>query len=213
MKVRKSKSAWLLAAGAIFALSVTILNSCSSDEDYGMYMGDELRTHAAATRSAAPEPGSSGGSAYSFLTTLKRDCGTGGCGVWCVGYLMSDQTNTGENNLLNKATELNSDWKSSGLDATQLISLAQYVNVNLTSFISSQYKVGEDVFTDRNRVSNKIRALAADGNFTNKIVAVDGHWVVALRLNANSVSCVDVNQQDFDQRVSRSLSSVTQLIY
>ena len=49
------KSAWLLAAGAIFALSVTILNSCSSDDDYDMYMGDELRTHAAATRSASGE--------------------------------------------------------------------------------------------------------------------------------------------------------------
>ena len=55
MKVRKSKSAWLLAAGAIFALSVTVLNSCSSDEDYDMYMGDELSTHAAATRSASAE--------------------------------------------------------------------------------------------------------------------------------------------------------------
>ena len=61
MKQLGIKPAWLLAAGAIFALSVTILNSCSSDEDYDMYMGDELRTHAAATRSAAPEPGSSGG--------------------------------------------------------------------------------------------------------------------------------------------------------
>ena len=57
MKVRKSKSAWLLVAGAIFALSVTILSSCSSDEDYDMYMGDELRTHAAATRSASAESG------------------------------------------------------------------------------------------------------------------------------------------------------------
>ena len=57
MKQFGIKSAWLLAAGAIFALSVTILNSCSSDEDYDMYMGDELRTHAAATSSAAPEPG------------------------------------------------------------------------------------------------------------------------------------------------------------
>ena len=60
MKQFGIKSAWTLAAGAIFALSVTILNSCSSDEDYDMYMGDELRTHAAATRSAAPEPGMSG---------------------------------------------------------------------------------------------------------------------------------------------------------
>lgn len=51
------KSAWLLAASAIFALSVTILNSCSSDEDYDMYIGDELRTHAAATRSASAESG------------------------------------------------------------------------------------------------------------------------------------------------------------
>ena len=60
MKEFGIKSAWLLAAGAIFALSVTVLNSCSSDGDYDMYMGDELRTHAAATRSAAPEPGMSG---------------------------------------------------------------------------------------------------------------------------------------------------------
>ena len=57
MKVKLIKSAWLLAAGAIFALSVAILNSCSSDDDYDMYMGDELRTHVATTRSASAESG------------------------------------------------------------------------------------------------------------------------------------------------------------
>ena len=55
MNKRMIKSAWTLAAGAIFVLSVTVLNSCSSDDDYDMYMGDELRTHAAATRSASAE--------------------------------------------------------------------------------------------------------------------------------------------------------------
>ena len=68
MDKRMIRSAWLLAAGAIFALSATVLNSCSSDEDYDMYMGDELSTHAAATRSATPEPGTAGRMIYNSKT-------------------------------------------------------------------------------------------------------------------------------------------------
>jgi len=39
--------------GAVVALSATIMNSCSSDDDYDLYQGDELKTYAAVTRAGS----------------------------------------------------------------------------------------------------------------------------------------------------------------
>ena len=52
MKV-KFNSAYVWAVGAVVALSATIMNSCSSDDDYDLYQGDELKTYAAVTRAGS----------------------------------------------------------------------------------------------------------------------------------------------------------------
>lgn len=57
-KLLKTKgTAILLSVCAATALCVNLANSCSGDEDYDKYRGDELQTHAAATRSVSEEQG------------------------------------------------------------------------------------------------------------------------------------------------------------
>lgn len=53
----KGKAAVLLSVCVATALCVNFANSCSGDEDYDKYRGDELQTHAAATRSASEDIG------------------------------------------------------------------------------------------------------------------------------------------------------------
>ena len=68
MKV-KFNSAYIWAVGSVVALSATIMNSCSSDDDYDLYQGDELKTYAAVTRAGSESGGEDDGSyhyVYSF---------------------------------------------------------------------------------------------------------------------------------------------------
>ena len=53
MKITKFYPVCIWAVCAVVALSAIVMNSCSSDSDYDLYQGDELKTYAAATRAGS----------------------------------------------------------------------------------------------------------------------------------------------------------------
>lgn len=125
---------------------------------------------------------------------------------------MSGRTELDINKLIGYANQLNSNWKTNGVDASFIISLSQLEQVNLHSNISSHYKVGEEKKNDQSRVAAKIRELNANGTFQNKIISVGtNHWYVAKKLNGESITCIDANS--YPSTTTHPISSVTELVY
>ena len=175
------KSAWLLAASAIFALSVTILNSCSSDEDYDMYIGDELRTHAAATRSASAESGDDSEDEI----PIEENC----CAAWALATLLyqsnyviynsdgrpSRKTPAACYDLIKKECSGN----CSNLTNTKIHQIAASFNLGLQNEI--RIDVDGDVV---NRAGQVNRALVTIGDIKGKLVQIANHTLVGERYSS-----------------------------
>ena len=176
MKQFGIKSAWLLVAGAIFALSVTILSSCSSDDDYDMYMGDELGTLAAATRSASAESG--GGS-----TTPKS------CGIWCVAELCSDK-DYDDVRCIAESLKLPT---TTALSTSQLLLLAKESGLSCSNWLTNSLTIGGVEYTDT--VANLLKSLGSNGRYSNVIVGYNYHYYVAVELlnGGNRIKVKDPN--------------------
>ena len=75
MKITKFNPACIWAVCAVVALSATAMNSCSSDDDYDLYQGDELKTYAAATRAGSESSGVDDSNDNSEYMTDVDNCG------------------------------------------------------------------------------------------------------------------------------------------
>ena len=196
-----------------------IIGACSGDDDYDIYAGKELKTRADGMMGLSNE---NGGNTSDPLIRLKSECGSGGCGVWCIGYLIKASDWNSLKPLINNADRVKFGWNESaedggGLDANQIRNIASLCGITFNSNISYKYRLGNNptIFTNTERVTNKVLHLDSIGRLANSIISVQSqhHWVVAKSLTVNKQRVICVNVNTYPSYDNVELSSITEAIY
>jgi len=214
MKITKFNSAYIWALCTVVALSATVMNSCSSDDDYDLYQGDELKTYAAVTRAGSESSGTSNSNDNSEYMTDVDNCGgvvlaqlhyannTDGCASYAQAY--SHVKKLADNNCSNMTPE-------------RIIEVSQKVGVNFTGFYrveansdSAEYYIGL-----LDKVYNKVfiyQKAAASSEHTGLHAAIGKEF--SNRSSNKSKWHVDVyDSKDGTSITSVSLNKIIYIIY
>jgi len=161
MKV-KFNSAYIWAMCAVVVLSATVMNSCSSDDDYDLYQGDELKTYAAVTR-AGSESG---------IGTPQS------CGIWCIAEL-SKGKDYEDVKFIAERLKLPT---TTAMTTSQLLQLAQGAGLPCSNWLTNSLQIDGVAYPDT--VTNLLKSKGANGKFSNVILGYNYHYYVAVELVA-----------------------------